>query len=150
MKNRQLAEMIKRLRAKKLDEIIGKPPEFEPKHGKGSHGEDPNSPNQYVHRMKEEKLDETLGGTYHRRKLSIFTKSKKPSERTWQKQGQQSMQNGKRYTAEENKKEVELGTTDTKQSGETISVNPKDNTASAKGGEMNNNKNTTIKEIKEK
>lgn len=53
MTRKQLAEMIKELRRQKLEEIIGKPFPFEPAHRKGTHGEDPQSPNQYLHVMKE-------------------------------------------------------------------------------------------------
>jgi hypothetical protein len=138
MNKKQLAEMIKTLRKKKLDEIIGKPGKFDPKH-KTTHPEDPTSPNQPFH---EEKLDEVLGGTYHKRRKNIFKSRLKPSQRTWTKKGQQSMSSGKRYTAEEEKK---LGSTDTNQSGETVDMNP--NIPTAKG---ETKKNTTVKETKEK
>lgn len=135
--------MIKAVRKAKLDEIIGKPEKFDPKH-KTTHPEDPTSPNQPFH---EEKLDEVLGNTYHKRRKSVFKSRLKPNQRTWTKKGQQSMMNGKRYTAEEE----QLGATDTgkksKSETETVTVNPRDNTALAKG-ELN--KNTTVKETKEK
>ena len=62
-------------------------------------------------------------------------------------QGGNQDRNPQSYTSEENKKEVELGTTDTGQAGETVTSNPTDNTASATGSM---NKNTNTKEIKEK
>jgi hypothetical protein len=136
MNNKQLAEMIRSIRKAKLNEIIGKPEKFNPKH-KTTHPEDPTSPNQPFH---EEKLDEILGGTYYKRKKNIFKSRLKPNQRTWTKTGQQSM--GGRYTAEEEKK---LGSTDTGSSGEEIDVNP--NIPTAKG---ETTKNTTVKETKEK
>lgn len=144
MDKKQLAEMIKSIRnAKKakLEEIIGKPGPLDPQHTE-THGKDTGSPNQYLHRMKEEKLDEVLGGTYHKRKRNVFKSRLKPSQRTWTKRGQQSMSGGKRYTAEEEKK---LGSTDTGSSGEEIDVNP--NIPTAKG---ETTRNTTVKETKEK
>jgi hypothetical protein len=156
MNNKQLAEMIKTLRKKKLEEQNPKAEtsdylkkqKFKPEHNPDSSEA---SPNDYRHRMAEassfSQLDETLGGTYHKRQMNIFKARLKPSQRTWTKEGQQGMRGGKRYTAEENKKEVELGPTDTGQTGETVTSNPTDDTPSAKGSM---NKNTTNKELKEK
>jgi hypothetical protein len=145
MNNKQLAEMIKNLREKKLEDIIGKPPPFNPVHPEGK--EDSSSPNQYAHRKQ---VAEGLGSTYHLRKRDEFKgtlgNGKKRNE--WQRDGQQSMRGGLRYTySEDNKKEVEVGKTDTGQSGEEIDTNPPDNTFSAKGS---TNQNTNTKEIKEK
>lgn len=136
MTRKQLAEMIRAIRKAKLDEIIGKPKEFNPEH-KATHLEDPTSPNQPFH---EEKLDEVLGGTYNRRRMNIFKSRLKPNQRTWVKKGHQSMENGKRYTAEE---EEQLGSTDTgkksKEETDTVTFRP-----------IDSNKNTTVKETKEK
>ena len=145
MNNKQLAEMVKTVRKKKLAEIVGKPPPFNPIHPKDK--EDSSSPNQYAHHKQ---VAEGLGSTYHLRKRDKFKETlgngKKRNE--WQRDGQQSMRGGLRYTySEDNKKEVELGPTDTGQPGETITPNPTDNTASAIGSM---NKNTNTKEIKEK
>ena len=115
--------MIKKLRRQKLEEIIGKPEPFKPEHRKGTHGEDPQSSNQYLHTMKEEQIDETLGGTYQMRKRSVFFQKKKPSDRTWQKAGQQKMKG--RYD-EEAHMEFKGGKTDTGQSSDVIDVSPKD------------------------
>jgi hypothetical protein len=57
MNRKQLAEMIKEIRRQKLDELIGKPGSFDPAHRKGTHGEDPQSPNQFYH-VKEQVLNE--------------------------------------------------------------------------------------------
>lgn len=122
MNKKQLAEMIKAVRKQKLDEIIGKPPPFKPEHRKGTHGEDPQSSNQYLHTMKEEQIDEVLGGTYHKRKRSVFFQKKIPSERKWQKQGQQRMKG--RYNEEADFHH--RGRTETGQSSDTVDVSPKD------------------------
>jgi hypothetical protein len=124
MDKKQLAEMIKELRRQKLEEIIGKPFPFKPEHRKGTHGEDPQSSNQYLHTMKEdEQLDETLGGTYHKRKRNVFFQKKIPSKRGWQKAGQQKMRG--RYD-EEAHVEFKGGKTDTGQASDVIDVSPKD------------------------
>lgn len=132
--------MIKKLRKKALEEVIGKPGPFSPAH-RTTHPEEKTSPNQYYH-TKEEKIDEMLGGTYHKRKTSKYKQTLGALEkRKWQKQGQQKMRG--RYTEEEVEK---LGSTDTgNKKGETIDVNP--NIPTAKG---ETTKNTTIKERKEK
>lgn len=139
--------MVKALREKKLAEVVGKSEPFNPTHPTEKGKEDPASPNQYVH--KEEKLDEVLGGTYHRRILDPFKRTlgalNKRNE--WLRNGQQSMKGGGRYTTTEEKKEVELGPTDTGETGETVTTNPTDNSPSATGSM---NKNTNTKEIKEK
>lgn len=146
MNRKQLAEMIKKLRKKALKEVIGLPAHFNPEHGKAVHGEEPNSPNQYAHhKMKEEVLNE-LGGTYHKRRRSIYkqTLGNLRKRNRWLHAGQQKMRG--RYTEEEVE---ELGPTDTgkksKSEKETVDINP---TISSAQGETT--KNTTIKERKEK
>jgi hypothetical protein len=132
MNKKQLAEMIKALRKKKLDEVIGKPPPFNPvtKGTKPTHGFDPNSPN--VH----EQMQRTGLGPRRKRKKSRFKVTLgKLEARNWG--GNQSMDN--RY------EEVKLGPTDTGQSGEDVDVNP--NIPTARG---ETTKNTTVKETKEK
>ena len=142
MDKKQLAEMIKVLRKKKLDEVIGKPEKFDPRF-KATHPTDPTSPNQG---MKEEKLDEIIGPT-HAASLVKRTGviSKMPSSRKAYQGGNQ------KRSINSYKEEVELGATDTgkksKADTETITVNPKDSTNLAKG---NPDKVTTVKETKEK
>lgn len=144
MNKKQLAEMIKAIRKKKLEEVIGKPPPFKPAH-RATHPEEKTSPNQYYH-VKEEKLDEVLGGTYHRRKKSMYKQTLGALEKRnkWLRAGQQKMRG--RYTEEEVEK---LGPTDTGKKSEsekeTVDINPK--ISSAQG---ETSKNTTIKERKEK
>ena len=111
--------MIKNIRRQKLDEIIGKPEPFDPIHYKATHGEDPESPNQY---SPKKAINEVLGGTYNKRKRSAFFQKKIPSERDWQKSGQQKMQG--RYDEEMNL--VSGGKTDTGKSSDTIEVSPRD------------------------
>lgn len=151
MNNKQLAEMVKRLRAKKLEEIIGKSGPFDPQHIKPSHkgvntqGQEKSSPNDYLHRMGEERLEE-LGPTYAAgQDKQAGIASKMPADRKRYQRGNQE-RSPSNYTAEENKKEVELGKTDTNQSGEKISMNPK--ITSATGDTSKNN--LTVKETKEK
>ena len=145
MTRKQLAEMIKKFRKKALKEVIGKPGPFNPQHPQATHDEDETSSNQYAHhKMAEEVLNE-LGGTYHKRKLNVFYQKKIASKRRqWQLAGQQKMRG--RYTEEEVEK---LGSTDTgeksKSKQDEVDINPK--ISSAQG---ETNKNTTIKERKEK
>jgi len=117
MNNKQLAEMIKTFRKEKMLEQI------------------PGG------------IKEVIGPT-HASSLNMTTPNidKTPAGRT-KFQGGNQKRNIRSYTAEENKKEIELGKTDTGQAGETVTSNPTDTTALAKGSM---NKNTTTKEIKEK
>jgi len=149
MNNKQLAEMVKSLCKKKLEEqdpkaetsAYLKKQKFKPEHIPDSSEA---SPNDYKHRMAEgariaigNRLGKgTLGNL--RKRASVHIKNGSQSSRY-------------RYlnknSLEENKKEVELGPTDTGQTGETVTSNPTDNTASATGSM---NKNTSTREIKEK
>ncbi len=120
MNRKQLAEMIKEIRRQKLDELIGKPGPFDPAHRKGTHGEDPQSSNQFYHVKEEEQIDEVLGGTYHKRRRSVFYQKKIPSKRTWQKAGQQRMKG--RYDEET----MPTGKTDTGKPSDVVDLSPKD------------------------
>ena len=122
MNKKQLAEMVKSIRKQKLDEVIGKPEPFNPEHHVATHGEDPESPNQAAGR-KEKKLSEELGGTYHKRRRNVFFQKKIPSERKWQKNGQQSMRG--RYD-EETTVVNRGGRTDTGQASDVVEVDPRD------------------------
>ena len=157
MNNKQLAEMIKTLRKKKLEEqnpraeasVYREKQKFKPEHNPDSSEA---SPNDYKHRMAEGMQRPTLGRNRRRVLDPTRVNLGKLEARAsgWQGRGGQSMEDGKRYTGytvEENKKEVELGPTDTGQTGETVTSNPTDNTPSATGSM---NKNTTNKELKEK
>jgi hypothetical protein len=124
MNRKQLAEMIKKLHKEKLEEIIGKPGPFSPEHRKGTHGEDPQSSNQYLHTIKEDQIDEGLGGTYHKRKRNIFFQRKTPKARTaWQHKGSQDMAQGRRYVGETI---MPTGKTDTGKSSDEVDVSPTD------------------------
>ena len=145
--NKQLAEMIKTLRKEKmLEQMPGGLPKF-----KGGAGDvqDYSGPNRVINKASKEQhhIKEIIGPT-HAGSLQNRTGNidKTPAGRAKFQGGNQD-RNPQSYTSEENKKEVELGTTDTGQTGETVSVNPTDTTASATGSM---NKNTTTKEIKEK
>jgi hypothetical protein len=123
MNKKQLAEMIKEIRKQKLAEIIGKPGPFDPAHRKGTHGEDPQSSNQFYHIKEKKQIDEVLGGTYHKRKRNVFFQKKIPSERSWQKAGQQKMKG--RYD-----EEMDIvhrgGKTETGKLSDTVEVSPRD------------------------
>lgn len=145
--------MIKRLRSKKLEEIIGKPGPFNPVHHKATHGEDPESSNQYAHKIAEVVTPDTGGRAQGpATKGNLAYRKKAADARSNQKQKNRYLNNQSSHTSKmyEDNGEEELGTTDTGKKGkeaETVTVNPKDNSALSKG-ELN--KNTTVKETKEK
>jgi hypothetical protein len=145
MNNKQLAEMIKTLREKKLEEIVGKPGPFNPAH-KSTHKEDPTSPNQHFH---EEKVDENIRMARGNR-LGKGTLGNLPERSKVHKQ-QGSQSSRFRYLNQNSKLEeddkIKLGKTDTGQNGEEIKTNPPDTTFSARSS---TNQNTNTKEIKEK
>lgn len=144
MKNKQLAEMVKRLRAERLKETIGKPAEFDPEHGKAD--EDPNSPNQYAHRkhgMGEARVPVISGGAQGKSTLGNL------ASRAGQQRARGNQNQLHRFLGE--KESVELGSTDTgkksKSETEKIDVNP--NIPVARG-ETTKNSNLTVKETKER
>lgn len=151
MNNKQLAEMLKMLRKKKLAEVIGKSSPFDPMHHKATHGEDPQSPNQYVKKnsMAEARTPVTSGGAQGQSTLGGDGLVNRIGQQ--RARGNQNIAGRSLNTSHLGEQDdVDLGSTDTGKKGkeaETITVNPKDNTASAKGS---TDKNTTIKEIKEK
>ena len=141
--------MVKTLRKKKLAEIVGKPPPFNPTHPKGE--EDTSSPNQYAHhkQVNEGARRPIISGGFQG-KSTLGSPVRAAAQRARGIQSQDSRYLNKtnlRIREEKNKKEVELGPTDTGQPGETVTANPTDNTASATGSM---NKNTSTKETKEK
>lgn len=147
MNNKQLAEMVKAIRKEKMSEQMpGGSPKF-----KGGAGDiqDYSGPNRVINKASKEQhhIKEIIGPT-HAGSLKMRTGNinKTPAGRAKFQGGNQD-RTIQSYTSEENKKEVELGKTDTGQAGETVTSNPTDNTDSAKGSM---NKNTTIKERKEK
>lgn len=145
MKNKNLADMIKSIRKKKLEEIIGKPGPFTPTHHTATHGEDPESPNQYAHKMAEARVPSVSGGAQGKATLGNL-KVRVGQQKA---RGRQN-QRGRFLNSLREKQETELGTTDTGKSGkesETVDVNPKDTSALSKGSL---NKNITVKETKEK
>lgn len=146
MDKKQLAEMIKEVRKKALKEIIGKPGSYNPVHHKATHGEDPESPNQYAHKMEEGRSPVFSGGAQG--KSALGGKRLQSRFHHQRKRGRQNQKNRFLNSIRE-KTEMELGPTDTGQKGskeEKVSVNPTDNTSSA-NGQMNKN---TVKETKEK
>lgn len=142
MDKKQLAEMIKEVRKKALKEIIGKPGSYDPAHHKATHGEDPESPNQYAHKMEEGRSPVFSGGAQG--KASLGGKRLQSRFHHQRKRGRMN-QKGRFLNSIKEKSEMELGTTDTGQTGkntEKVAVRPTDTT-----GEINRN---TVKETKEK
>jgi len=145
MNNKQLAEMVRKLRKEKLAEIAGKSEPFNPSH-KSTHKEDPTSPNQPFH---EENIDEDIriarGNRLGKGTLGNLPERSKVHKR----QGSQSSHF--RYLNQNSKLEeddkIKLGKTDTGQNGEEIKTNPPDTTFSARSS---TNQNTNTKERKEK
>ena len=143
MNNKQLSEMIKTLREKKLAEIVGKPPPFNPTHAKGK--EESGSPNQYAHHKQVAegaRRPIISGGFQGKSTLGSSVRAAAQRERGIQSQDKRYLNKTNLRIGEENKKEVELGPTDTGETGETVTTNPTDNTFSTKDP---TNKNTTIK-----
>lgn len=139
MEIKQLAEMLKSIRKKKMDEM-STTGSFVPIHTKKKGEEDSSSPNQYLHRMTNEARVPLMKGKHDlgspRRALKI------------RKRGNQN--GAGRYLNLNEKGEIDLGNTDTGKKGkeaETVTVNPRDTSNLAKG-ELN--KNNTVKETKEK
>jgi len=141
MNNKQLAEMVKTVRKKKLAEIVGKSEPFNPAHHKATHGEDPVSPNQYV---KEARRPITSGGAQGKSTLGRL-ENRFAGQKN---RGQQNMKGRSLNTSHLGEQDnVDLGKTDTGQNGEEIETNPPDTTFSARSS---TNQNTNTKEIKEK
>lgn len=146
MNNKQLAEMVKVLHKKKLAEVIGKPGPFDPVHPEGE--QDSGSPNQYAHRKKsvaEAHGPLLKGGQQGKGYLGGTAQLKRSAGQ--RARGNQNI-DGRNTIGEQD--EEDLGPTETGQTGkkaEKVTVNPKDNTFSATDP---TNKNTTIKELKEK
>lgn len=152
LNNKQLSEMIKTLRNKSLKEQNPKAEassyrerqQFKPVHVSDPYNKKDQSPNDYMHRMAEAMQQSTLGP--HRNRKMNPNSISLGDLASRNRGGNQSMNN--RYESAE----TDLGSTDTGKKGreaETVSVNPKDTTASATGS-MNKNTKTTIKELKEK
>lgn len=140
MNKKQLAEMIKNLRKKKLEEIIGKPGKFNPMHHRATHEEDPTSSNQYAHGIKEARVPDVRGGAQGKATLG------KLEVRSDQQRARGNQNQKDRFLGE--KDDVDLGHTDTGKKGkdsEEINVNP-----TIKSAQGETNKNTTVKETKEK
>lgn len=150
-KSEKVTAILKgRRQQKEQKKVPGSEGPFNPTHYKATHGEDPESPNQYAHKVSEALSTKGTAnslGTKHAPKVNVFKSRLLPSQRTsWQHSGNQKMANAKgkptRYTAEEvvgkvlkkvkkmkeeNTKttEKDLGRPDTGGSTDTVTVNPK-------------------------
>jgi hypothetical protein len=146
MNNKTLAEMVKRLRKKKLEEIIGKPGKFNPAHHSATHSEDPESPNQYAHKVSEAIVPIFTGGDQGKSNLGNL-KDRFAGQRGRGRQNQTGRNLNQMREQDNITSNVDLGSTDTGKKGkesEVINVNP--NIDSIKDQTTKN----TIKEIKEK
>jgi hypothetical protein len=138
-------KMMANIKSRQQKEQVGGAGAFNPVHYKATHGEDPESPNQYAHKVSEavskKGTASSLGGRHTPRK-NIFKNDLLPSQRTrWQHSGNQKMRG--RYTEEEmelknkvlkkfkkmkeeqtNTKTQDLGSPDTGGKSDTVTVNP--------------------------
>ena len=118
MDKKHLADKIKNIRSEKLKEQKGKSQPFSPAHHTATHGEDPESPNQYAHKMVKEYLSTAIAkgdlGNLKNRQNKINAQSRPL--------GGKGAMNARHFG--EGDGEKPLGKTDTNQSGETIDTTP--------------------------
>jgi hypothetical protein len=137
MNNKQLAEMIKVLRKKRLQEQDPKTDnakylkkqQFKPVHVADPYDKKDASPNDYLHRMAEATVFRQQGvGARHNPKQTVGNISKLPSDRMGyeahgnQKRRPSTYGNTARPVAEE--ETDDLGTTDTKKKGQKVTITP--------------------------
>ena len=134
MNNKQLAEMIKHLRKKKLEEqdpskSYLKKQQFKPVHVADPYDKKDASPNDYLHRMAEAAAFRQQGvGARHNPKQTVGNISKLPSDRMGyeahgnQKRIPSTYGNTARPVAEEETED--LGATDTKKKGQKVTITP--------------------------
>ena len=134
MDNKQLAEMIKLLRKKKLEEqdpskSYLKKQQFKPVHVADPYDKKDASPNDYLHRMAEAAAFRQQGvGARHNPKQTVGNISKLPSDRMgYEAQGNQKRRpstygNTARPVHEEETED--LGATDTKKKGQKVTIKP--------------------------
>lgn len=142
MDKKQLSEMIRRLHAEKLEEIIGKPTNFNPSH-RDTHMDDPTSPNHPKNMKTEARTPIFSGGAQGKSSLGNLSK------RFAAQKARGRMNQKRRYLNQIRENDgIELGPTDTGKKGqesEKINVNPSDTSTRDQ-----TSKNTTVKETKEK
>lgn len=137
MDNKQLAEMIKTLRKKKLEEqdpqssskSYLKKQKFKPVHVADPYDKKDASPNDYLHRMAEAVVFKQQGvGARHKPKQTVGNISKMPSARMGyeahgnQKRRPSTYGNTSRPVAEEETED--LGATDTKKKSQKVTITP--------------------------
>lgn len=134
MDNKQLAEMIKHLRKKKLEEqdpskSYLKKQQFKPVHVADPYDKKDATPNDYLHRMAEAAAFRQQGvGARHNPKQTVGNISKLPSDRMGyeahgnQKRRPSTYGNTARPVAEEETED--LGATDTKKKGQKVTITP--------------------------
>ena len=119
MDKKKLAGLVKKVRSVKLKEVIGVPDAFNPSHHKATHGEDPESPNQFVGKKV---VKEYLTLAVAKGNLgNLGNRQGTTNARSRPLGGPNAM---KKRHFDENNGEVALGKTDTNKSGETVDVTP--------------------------
>jgi len=135
MNNKQLAEMIKALRKKKLEEqdpqasskLYLKQQQFKPVHIPDPYDKKDASPNDYAHRMAEAAAFTQQGvGSRYNPRVTVGNVSKLPSDRrSYQARGNQSRDPGKYHNSPIAEEETEdLGNTDTKKKSQKVTITP--------------------------
>lgn len=119
MDKKKLAGLVKSVRSKKMKEQVGKSASFDPAHHTATHGEDPESPNQYAHKKV---VKEYLSTAIAKGNLgNLENRQNKTNARSRPLGGKGAM---KARHFGEGGDEKELGKTDTNQAGETIDTSP--------------------------
>lgn len=132
MNKKQLAEMIKALRKKKMEEQGSikqqskdylENQKFEPIHSPDTYSPKGGTPNDYAHRMEEDVSSGISNqfGHRHRPRKNPFKGRLIPSKRTWQKRGNQTRSPSIYATEEDTEK---LGATETKKKTQSVTVTP--------------------------
>ena len=119
MDKKKLAGLVKEVRSVKLKEVIGVPDAYNPVHYKATHGEDPESPNQYKGKKV---VKEYLSTAIAKGNLgNLANRQGKTNARSRPLGGPNAM---KARHFDEDKSEIALGKTDTNKPGETVDVSP--------------------------
>lgn len=124
MNKKQLAEMIKALRKKKLDEIqnkVAKPEKFNPVHSPDPYNPKGDTPNAYAHRMQEARVPVIGGGLQGKSTLGNIAK-RMAGQRKRSHQNTRGRYLNRRPVSEEETEK--LGATDTKKKTQNVTITP--------------------------
>jgi hypothetical protein len=138
MNNKQLAEMIKALRKKKMEEqgsikqqskAYLEKEKFKPVHSPDPYNPKGETPNAYAHRMQEAMSATIHSGTggRHNPRHTIGNISKLPTGRTYEKTGNQSRRPktyGNKFRPVAEEETEKLGATDTKKKTQSVTITP--------------------------